>query len=689
MLQFRNSIKNNLQRVSRVYARDISTTKQLPGVTGIVWKEPDDKKIRKKSEHMRPLFNLTFLGTGGSNPNRYKSATCTMLNFGAESFMFDAGEGALRQASCGVQTGHVLEVNRIFITHMHADHILGLPSIVMLVCSGTKESFNDTPLHIYGPKGIYRYVTNAIMLSHCKLRRKICVHEMMFDYKEFERLDQLYKETCYTNTSMYTGHNNVPWSKDVKSYYFPKNNSMQAEKSQQKKFYINNELDLKLFAGINIERDEILPDKDGIFHLHDENFLTVKAKLIVHTVPTFGYVIQEDDIQGAFLKDKAKDYGIPPGPGFGLIKKGMDTIFEDGKIIKCEELCGPPTNGRKITILGDTCDASNIINLAKNSDIVVHESTYAKDERDHALRTGHSTPDIAAKFAINTKAKRLIINHIGSQYIPLQVSEHYAKNNSIKLDTDIQEEARYFLGRPKHCIIARDLISVSVPPGGYQNITNNKLKLQNIPNMKLNLDNDNDNDNDNKSDSISNGNSNSNTNSNSNSNDKMLIDNRFNIFFQEALVEIDHLESFHQNNDVHAGNNNGYNSHDTNLVDPSLYTRYKNISEIRHKMQRINKKYGDNNSNSNYGSRIMNRNNNNNNNNNKSNSKPNSRPPSRSASRSPNNKNKHNQSKKDFGWHSESNSNDDHRDINNDSSSKIAEKSLNTAKRVFKDYMQR
>ena len=90
----------------------------------------------KTSAHAFPEFKLTFLGTGGSNPSRFRGSSCTVLNLGGESWVFDAGEGSMPRMPGNAS---IAETSRIFITHMHADHILGLPSMVRkvaLACTG-------------------------------------------------------------------------------------------------------------------------------------------------------------------------------------------------------------------------------------------------------------------------------------------------------------------------------------------------------------------------------------------------------------------------------------------------------------------------------------------------------------------------------------------------------------------------
>jgi len=76
----------------------------------------------------------------------------------------------------------------------------------------------------------------------------------------------------------------------------------------------------------------------------------------------------------------------------------------------------PPTVGRIITILGDTCNSAGIAESARDSDILVHETTYDCSLTEQALRGAHSTTYMAADFAKEISAKKLVITHFSARY---------------------------------------------------------------------------------------------------------------------------------------------------------------------------------------------------------------------------------------------------------------------------------
>lgn len=101
-------------------------------------------------------MHVTFLGTAGSFPTAERNASSIALKRKGELLLFDCGEGTQRQMA-RARTGFRPKT-KIFITHMHGDHILGLPGLLQ-----TMSLFNvKSELGIFGPEGISDFIT-AIM----------------------------------------------------------------------------------------------------------------------------------------------------------------------------------------------------------------------------------------------------------------------------------------------------------------------------------------------------------------------------------------------------------------------------------------------------------------------------------------------------------------------------------------------
>ena len=96
---------------------------------------------------------LTFLGTGAAVPTPDRSLPAVLLSRGNEQFMFDCGEGVQRQIM-KAKTG-LHKPLRILITHMHGDHVLGLPGLLQTMALMDRKRQVD----IYGPVGITKFIT--------------------------------------------------------------------------------------------------------------------------------------------------------------------------------------------------------------------------------------------------------------------------------------------------------------------------------------------------------------------------------------------------------------------------------------------------------------------------------------------------------------------------------------------------
>lgn len=108
-------------------------------------------------------MELLFLGTSAGVPTRTRNMTSIVLNLqqqtAADMWLFDCGEGTQHQF---LHTPyHPGKLNKIFITHLHGDHLFGLPG---LLCSRSMQG-NLQPLTLYGPKGLAEFVETSLRLS--------------------------------------------------------------------------------------------------------------------------------------------------------------------------------------------------------------------------------------------------------------------------------------------------------------------------------------------------------------------------------------------------------------------------------------------------------------------------------------------------------------------------------------------
>jgi ribonuclease Z len=132
---------------------------------------------------------------------------------------------------------------------------------------------------------------------------------------------------------------------------------------------------------------------------------------VSHRGPAFGYVLFEDERPGVFDHQAALRLGLVEGPEFGRVQRG-ETIRGVGP----DQVLGPPRPGRKLFLSGDTMPCEAIRIAAHQADVLVHEATFATEEQERALETGHSTAAQAATIARDAEVGLLALTHVSPRH---------------------------------------------------------------------------------------------------------------------------------------------------------------------------------------------------------------------------------------------------------------------------------
>ena len=131
---------------------------------------------------------------------------------------------------------------------------------------------------------------------------------------------------------------------------------------------------------------------------------------------SLGYALVESERKGRFNPDRARELGIPEGPLWGQIHRGIAITLPDGRVIEPSELVGPKRPGRTVVVTGDTRPCAATIEAARDADLLIHEATFGDEEAARAVETGHSTAREAAEVARDAGVRRLLLTHISARY---------------------------------------------------------------------------------------------------------------------------------------------------------------------------------------------------------------------------------------------------------------------------------
>lgn len=143
------------------------------------------------------MIDICLLGTGGMLPLPYRALTSLMIRYNGSHILVDCGEGTQNQIR--LQGWSFKPIDVICITHFHADHISGLPGLLLTMGNAERTE----PLIMIGPKGLER-VVNSLRIIAPELPFDIRFIEMEHDREEYslcglkiQAFKVNHKVTCY------------------------------------------------------------------------------------------------------------------------------------------------------------------------------------------------------------------------------------------------------------------------------------------------------------------------------------------------------------------------------------------------------------------------------------------------------------------------------------------------------------
>lgn len=271
-------------------------------------------------------MKVIFLGTSSAVPTRDRGLTSLAVMFDGEYLLVDAGECTQRKIiEAGLGFGRL---KRVFLTHLHGDHFLGI--FPMLQTLGILR--RTSPLEIYSPRGLVALL--ECLKEHSSFRVEFPLSVIEYD--------------------------------DERTFEFKK--------------------------------------------------YTVKVFPVDHgDTPTFGIKISEKPKPGKLDVERADQLGVPPILR-GLLKKGIEVKLPDGRIVKPQDVLGPPRRGKVLVYSSDTRPTERVVKEASGADLLIHDATFTGDLADRAVATGHSTVEEACQVALKAGVKRLALVHFSARY---------------------------------------------------------------------------------------------------------------------------------------------------------------------------------------------------------------------------------------------------------------------------------
>ncbi len=271
-------------------------------------------------------MKLTLLGTAATFPTKERNHSAVHLQYGGEGLLFDCGEGTQRQIRiAGINP---MKITKVFITHWHGDHVLGLAGLLQSLSMNQKP----TDLYLYGPKGTK------------------------------ERLSYMFRTYEFRTT----------FDVKVKEY-----------------------------------------DSDKVGVIDEGEGYKVYAVRLDHAVPCIGFAFEEDPKIKINMEYVGK-FGVTDHDLIENLRKGKDITWKKNKISAKTGTYSLP--GKKFSYIVDTAPSEKVVELAKNSNVLVCEGTFLDELKEKSQDYGHLTAKQAAKLAKKAEVKKLVLTHFSQRY---------------------------------------------------------------------------------------------------------------------------------------------------------------------------------------------------------------------------------------------------------------------------------
>jgi ribonuclease BN (tRNA processing enzyme) len=360
-------------------------------------------------------MSVCFLGTGAGSPACSRSTSGTLLKLFGTNYLFDAGEGIQRQLQFarGRNTG-LQKIDKIFITHMHGDHIFGLPGLLLSLQTsymqhksqmnnggskkkGRKDNHSNDDseeeqanVKIYGPPGLFNYIASSITLSCTKLHSlNVEVYELVGGrVRKSTTPPPSYGCTSSSNSRQHPlpriTQKNIrdPFHDDYLEYYHYGGRIKRIRVPCKNGIWDIQDVE-------PIKKEDIINQKSAprtrrFSSLESKRHkrIHIKAAEVDHLpgVATFGYVVLEDGPPHNLDVEKARSLGVShKNMNYDLLKYGFPVIAD--------------------------MNSNNNNNNNNNDDIDDDASSSLKEEQQQQQRIVY--PHEAVKSTTNKKARKI------------------------------------------------------------------------------------------------------------------------------------------------------------------------------------------------------------------------------------------------------------------------------------------
>lgn len=165
--------------------------------------------------------------------------------------------------------------------------------------------------------------------------------------------------------------------------------------------------------GYDLNFHHIADDFEGI--VFEDKVIEISSFKLKHKVPTHGFVFREKEKERSLLAEKFKESGLSM-QHIPSIKQGNDVTDDNGVLHSYRKFTKKPKASSAYAFCSDSAFSENTIKWVKGVDVLYHEATFIKKDKDKAVKTKHSLAEEAALVAREAEVRKLYFGHLSARY---------------------------------------------------------------------------------------------------------------------------------------------------------------------------------------------------------------------------------------------------------------------------------